>query len=246
MSNFSFDFKGKVALVTGAGEGIGWAIAAALGAAGAQVFANDINPDRAERIADHIKAGGGIAQAWDADVSNKLMVGPMIEGLRDRFGRIDIVVNAAGVEKRGRLYDLDEWDWRRIMDVNLNGCFFVTQLCGRVMAEEGGGVIVNLASTAGHPHPRPGSPAYASSKAGMIAFTKEMAAEFAPLGVRINALCPANIEGDSPHPSDLSRIPQSRMGRAEEVAGAALFLCSDAASFITGQALHVDGGETMF
>jgi NAD(P)-dependent dehydrogenase (short-subunit alcohol dehydrogenase family) len=246
MSNFTVNLKGKVALVTGAGEGIGWAIAAALGAAGAQVFANDINPDRADRIAEHIQAGGGIAQAWDADVSNKLLVGPMIEGLRDRFGRIDLVVNAAGVEKRGRLYDLDEWDWRRILDVNLNGCFFVSQLCGRVMAEEGGGVIVNIASTAGHPQGRAGSPAYASSKAAMIAFTKEMAAEFAPLGVRINALCPANIEGDSPHPSDLSRIPQGRLGRPEEVAAAALFLCSEAASFITGQAIHVDGGETMF
>lgn len=244
MSNFHVDLNGKRALVTGAGAGIGRATAFALAEAGASVFCNDINPDRAQHIADEITAQGGKALAWQADVSNKLMVGPMIEAMRDAFEHIDIVVNAAGVEKFSTLIKLDEWDWRRVLDVNLNGAFFVTQLAGRVMAEEGGGVIVNLASTAGHPLPRENSVAYTASKAALIGLTKESARELAAYGIRVNAVCPANIEDDSPV-EKVNHIPQKRMGKPDEVASVILFLCSDAASYITGQAIHVDGGESM-
>lgn len=244
MSNFHVDLTGKKALVTGAGEGIGWATALALAGAGAHVFTVDINPDRADRIADAIQAQGGQATSYQADVGNKLFVGPMIEAMRDTYGRIDLVINAAGVEKISPLLNLDEWDWRKSIEVNLNGTFFVTQLAGRVMAEEGGGVIVNLASTAGHGTPRLHSAPYAASKAGVIGFTREVAREFAPLGIRVNAVCAGNIVGDS-EPVDLIRVAQGRAGTAEEVAQVMLFLCSDAASFITGQAIHVDGGENM-
>lgn len=245
MSTFTFNFTGKNALITGAGEGIGWAIADAFGQAGANVFVNDLNPDRAERIAAHInQMGKGRAVGWQGDISNKLLVGPMIEAMRDEFGQIDIVVNAAGVEKQSLLTKLDEWDWRRMMDVNLNGAFFVTQLAGRVMSDEGGGVMVHVASTAGHPQPRTNSAAYSASKAGLIAFTKAAAREFAPHGIRVNAVCPANITDDSAT-TDLSSIALGRLGLAEEVAQVVLFLCSDAASYITGQALHVDGGDSM-
>jgi 3-oxoacyl-[acyl-carrier protein] reductase len=185
-----------------------------------------------------------VAVGWEGDVANKLLVGPMIEAMRDEFERIDIVVNAAGVEKDSTLIALDEWDWRRVLDVNLNGTFFVSQLAGRVMADEGGGVIVNIASTAGHSLPRANRSAFVASKAGVIGFTKEAAREFAAFGVRINAVCPANIFGDSENPN-LDAIPQGRLGQPEEVASVVLFLCSDAASFITGQAIHVDGGESM-
>jgi 3-oxoacyl-[acyl-carrier protein] reductase len=245
MSDFSFTLTGKNALVTGAGQGIGWAVAEALGLAGANVFAADINPERADKIADHITSQGGTAMGWQVDVANKLLVGPMIENMRDHFGKIDIVVNAAGVEKISTLIKLDEWDWRRVLDVNLNGTFFVSQLTGRVMADEGGGVIVNIASTAGHPLARPTSAPYVASKAAVIGFTKEASREFAAYNIRVNAVCPANIEDDSPLPSDVERIPQGRMGTAEEVANVVLFLCSSAASYITGQAIHVDGGESM-
>lgn len=247
MSTFHVDLSGKVALVTGAGLGIGRAIALGLAQSGAAVFVNDLNPDNAERVSEEIQAQDGQAVAWVADVANKLLVGPMIENLRDEFGHLDIVVNAAGVEKISSFIKLDEWDWRRVMDVNLNGTFFVSQLAGRVMADEGGGVIVNIASTAGHTMPRENSVAYVASKGGIIGLTKEMARELAPYQVRVNAVCPANIE----HPDerserfDPSRIPQGRLGQPEEVAQVVLFLCSEGASYITGQAIHVDGGESM-
>jgi 3-oxoacyl-[acyl-carrier protein] reductase len=244
MSDFSVNLTGKNALVTGAGEGLGWAVAVALARAGARVFANDLNPDRADSVVAHICAQGGEAQAYQCDISNKLMVGPLIESMRDAYGKIDIVVNAAGVEKRASLITLDEWDWRRVVDVNLTGAFFVSQLAGRVMKDEGGGVIINLASTAGHPLARAYSAAYVASKAGLVGLTKELAREFAAYGVRVNAVCPANIVGDSEPPS-LDKVPQGRLGQPSEVAAVVLFLCSDAASFITGQALHVDGGESM-
>ncbi|KAB2906077.1 MAG: SDR family oxidoreductase [Anaerolineae bacterium] len=244
MSNFKVDLTGKRALITGAGAGVGRATAMALAQAGAWVFCNDINPDRAQQIADEINAEGGRAIGWHADVSNKLLVGPMVESMRDHFERIDIVVNAAGVEKRSTLIKLDEWDWRRVLDVNLNGAFFLTQLAGRVMADEGGGVIVNIASTAGHTLARESSAAYTASKAGMIGLTKESARELAAYGIRVNAVCPANIEEDSPVETT-HHIPQKRLGTPEEVANVVLFLCSSAASYITGQAIHVDGGESM-
>lgn len=247
MTNFTVNLNEKVALVTGGGVGVGRAIALALGAAGASVFVVDINPDKCEEVADEIIAAGGKAQGWQADVSNKLLVGPMIEKLRDTFERIDIVVNAAGVEKISSLIKIDEWDWRRSMDVNINGTFFVTQLAGRVMVEEGGGVIVNIASTAGHTLPRKNSVAYVTSKAAIVGLTKESAREFAALGVRINAVCPANIDtaDEQPERSNVDSIPQQRLGTPEEVANVVLFLCSNAASYMTGQALHVDGGESM-
>lgn len=247
MPNFQVDLKGCNALVTGAGKGIGQAIALSLAASGAAVWVNDINPDSADTIADAIQSQGGRAVAWTADVANKLAVGAMIEAMRDELGRVDIVVNAAGVEKLGGVMKLDEWDWRRVFDINLNGTFFVTQLAGRVMADEGGGVIINLASTAGHSLPRPNSPAYVASKAAIVGLTKEAAREFASYRVRINAVCHGNINTPDEEPArfDINRIPQGRLGNPDEVAQVVLFLCSDAASYITGQAIHVDGGESM-
>jgi NAD(P)-dependent dehydrogenase (short-subunit alcohol dehydrogenase family) len=147
--NFSVDLGGKVALVTGAGDGVGRAIALALGKAGAAVGVNDLNPDRADDVAETIMAAGGQALPWAADISNKYQVAAMIENLRDRFSHLHILVNAAGVQRPSTLIKLDEYDWRRILEVNLTGTFFCTQLAGRVMADEGGGIIVNLASAYG-------------------------------------------------------------------------------------------------
>lgn len=246
-SPFYVRLEGHAALVTGAGGGIGRETALLLASAGAAVVVNDLNPDRADDTADAITAAGGRALAWQADVSNRFQVGSMIEAGRDAFGRLDILVNAAGVYKGGGLATLDEWDWRRVLDVNLTGAFFCSQLLSRVMDDEGGGVIVNVASTAGHPDPLAEGVSYTASKAGLIGMTKQFARELAPRGIRVNAVCPANIaDEDETVRSGEQKLPaQGRLGQAGEVASVILFLISDAASYITGQAINVDGGASM-
>jgi len=229
-ASFSVHLDGQAALVTGAGADIGRAAALALGASGAAVVVNDLNPDRADRVAQEIIDAGGKALAWDADVANRFQVASMIEAGRDAFGRLTLLVNAAGVYKVGPMATLDEWDWRRVLDVNLTGAFFCSQLLSRVMADEGGGAIVNVASSAAG-HSLPDGAAYVASKSGLLGLTRQSARELAPLGIRVNAICPAPLSGDEAADAAL----------AEACAGATLFLCSDAARLIAGQAIEISG-----
>lgn len=248
------DFNGKVVLVTGAGRGIGRAIAQAFGARGSLVAANDITPVNLDETVALIAAAGGEAKGYIADVSNKMSIQTMIEAILDEWERIDILINNAGVEPHTSLLDLDEWDWRHTLDVNLNGPFFTMQSVGRVMREQGGGVIVNISSIAGRAHGLKDRSAYVASKMGLIGLTREAARELAAYNIRVNAVCPGVIETEMTAALRkntammnkwLEDIPMSRLGKPDDVAGLVLFLCSGAAAYLTGQAINVDGGKVM-
>lgn len=248
------DFKNKVALITGSGRGIGRAIALAFASEGAKVAVNDVNPTGAEETVRLIGEAGGEAKAWVADVSNKMAIQTMAQDILETWGRVDILINNAGVEPHKPILTMDEWDWDRTLDVNLKGPFLLTQTVGRAMKETGGGVVVNVASIAGRASGLRDRAAYVASKTGLVGFTKEAARELAPHGIRVNAVCPgviitemtAHLRDDEAMMSKwLADIPQGRLGEPDDVTGLVLFLCSDAARYITGQAIHVDGGKVM-
>jgi 3-oxoacyl-[acyl-carrier protein] reductase len=248
------NFQNQVVLITGAGRGIGKAIALAFAREGAKVAVNDINPDSCEATANEINASGGEATAFHADVSNKLAVQSMLIDLEDRWGRVDVLINNAGVEPHKPIVQLDEWDWDRTIDVNLKGAFICSQSVGRMMIKQGGGAIVNIASIAGRAAGLRDRSAYVASKTGLIGFTKECAREFAAHQIRVNAVCPGVIVTEmTAHLRDnaaqmqkwLEDIPLGRLGEPDDVSGLVLFLCSDAARYITGQAINVDGGKVM-
>jgi len=248
------EFAGKTVLVTGAGRGIGRSIAEAFAAQGANVAANDVTPINLDVTVERIAAAGGRCKGYVFDVAMKMPVQAMIEQVRDDWGGLDILINNAGVEPHASILDMDEWDWRRTIDVNLSGPFFTIQSAARVMREQGGGVIVNIASIAGRAHGLRERAAYVASKTGLIGLTREAARELAAFNIRVNAVCPGVIETEMTATlrQDESRlrkwledIPQGRLGRPEDVASLVLFLCSDLAAYLTGQAINVDGGKVM-
>ncbi|MCB9421961.1 MAG: SDR family oxidoreductase [Ardenticatenaceae bacterium] len=196
---------GQVAIVTGAGRGIGAAVAQLLAASGTKVAINDINPDRAERTAAAIRAEGGEAAAIVADISNKFQCSHLVDSTRREWGRLDILINNAAIKPSSSILKTDEFEWQRVMDVNLKGTFFMSQLVGRVMADENqarGGVIINVGSKAGVIEPLVNHAAYAASKAGVVGFTRECAREFANYGIRVHAVTPDE-------PADAATVAQT-------------------------------------
>jgi len=247
----------KVAIVTGAGQGLGEAIAKTLAESGAFVAVNDLNPDRASRVAGEINQEGGQAIGISADVSNKFQCVNLVETTRKKWGRLDILVNNAGIEPVSPILKMDEWDWDRCIDVNLKGTFFMSQLCGRVMADENGhrgAAIVNISSIAGVETPLKDRAAYCASKAGIVGFSRECAREFAQYGIRVNTVVPGVFatpmtEKARNNPEMMAKwkreIPQERLGNPQELAETVLFLCSEASSYMTGSTITVDGGKVM-
>jgi NAD(P)-dependent dehydrogenase (short-subunit alcohol dehydrogenase family) len=250
--NATFDFTGKVALVTGSGSGMGRASAAAFAAAGASVAVADIDPEGGRQTVQQIEADGGTATFFEVDVSSELAVARLIEDVEAHYGALDIAHNNAGIEADlVPMADLSGDAWRRLIDINLSSVFYSMKAEIPAMVRRGGGAIVNTASASGliggYQHSD-----YVASKHGVVGLTKAAAMDYATQAVRVNSICPGLIEtpfiGELPRPA-IDRLmlatPMTRMGQPAEIAQAVLWLCSDAASYVTGHALAVDGGVAL-
>ncbi|HET9921593.1 MAG TPA: glucose 1-dehydrogenase [Ktedonobacteraceae bacterium] len=239
-------FTNKVVLVTGAAHGIGRAIALRFGDEGAQVVVNDVNEQGAEATAQAIAADGGLSVAVVADVSNKGAVDRLFDDILGRFGTLDVLVNNAGLINVERHFlEGDETWWDRVLATNLKSVFLCSLRAAHIMVRHHHGVIINM-SSGGATRSHRAMAAYDASKGGIEALTRAMAIDLAPYGIRVNALIPGSIDTQGMSPEVKQErgetIPLGRVGEAEEMAGPAVFLASDDASYITGHILAVDGG----
>jgi 3-oxoacyl-[acyl-carrier protein] reductase len=247
----SVDLSGRVAVVTGGVRGIGRSIAEALGRAGAELVLVDLAEQDLEKAADEIRSTGP-ACTWQAsNVADPDSVRTAFHAILDAHGRIDILVNNAGITRDNIVLRMKGDEWSSVVGVNLSGVFHCTQAAARSMLKARSGKIVNIASVSGF-RGNPGQANYAAAKGGVIALTKSCAKEFAARGVQVNAVAPGLIETDmtAKLPDEartalLANVPVGRMGSAEEVASAVLFLASPWADYVTGHVLVVDGGLAM-
>ena len=253
MSPNLFDLTGKVAVVTGAGRGIGRGIAEALAGFGAAVVLAGRTGAVLEEAAGAIRAAGGRAAVQVADVSQEASVLALRDAALAAFGQIDVLVNNAGINPIWRTIEKTSLaDWQAILDVNLTGTFLCCKYLGAAMAERGSGSVVNISSVAGHVGLTRSTP-YCASKGGVELLSKALAIEWAARGVRVNCLTPGYVDTDLTsgllHHETLGKpfldhTPMGRFGQTRDMMGAAVFLASDASSYMTGQSLVVDGGWT--
>lgn len=243
--------SGKVAVVTGAAQGIGKAIAMALAHEGADIVVSDINLERAEATAREIEALGRKALAVKTNVAKGEEVEALAQATLEAFAKIDILVNNAGITRDNLLMRMKDEEWDQVMEVNLRGVFYCTRAFVRSMLKQKGGKIVNITSIVGVMG-NAGQANYSASKAGVIGFTKTMARELASRNITVNAVAPGFIDTDMTRALSeevrknlLVQIPLARLGTPEDIAEAVCFLVSETASYITGQIIHVNGGMLM-
>jgi 3-oxoacyl-[acyl-carrier protein] reductase len=247
------ELAGKVAVVTGAGQGIGKALARGLAAAGAAVVVSDVLPKNADAVARQIVADGGRALGLGVDVSKATEVTSMIDAALSELNRVDILINNAGVFPRATVLELDSETWDAVMNVNLRGTWLCSQAAARVMVEQGeGGRIINFASVAAF-RPALRGAHYAASKAGIVAFTRNMALEVAPYNITVNAIAPGLTDTAQPRygmtedeiAATATDVPLGRIAQPEDMVPTVLFLCGPGGAYITGQTHHVNGGAWM-
>ena len=243
--------NGKIALVTGAAQGIGRDIALALAADGADVSICDVNLDAAQTTANDIEAKGRKSLALKANVASSAEVTAMIDQVVEKFGRIDILVNNAGITRDSLILRMKDEDWDLVLSINLKGAFLCTKAALKYMTKQRGGNIINIASIVGAMG-NAGQANYVASKAGLIGLTKTIAREYANRGITANAVAPGFIDtamtkalSDTVRAELAKQIPLGKLGTPEDVANAVRFLASPLASYITGQVIHVNGGMYM-
>lgn len=239
---------GRVAIVTGGSRGIGAAITALLAEDGATVVVSGRDADRLERAVKEMVAGGATVVGVAADAASRDDAERLVDTAKQRFGRLDVLINNAGITRDALLVRMKDEDWDRVMDVNLRGAFFMTRAASRLMMRQKSGRIINIASTAGAMG-NAGQANYSAAKAGLIGLTKSAARELAHWSILVNAVAPGLIETDltatvpeTARQALLAQIPLGRIGTAREVAEMVRFLVGDGATYITGQVFHVNGG----
>jgi 3-oxoacyl-[acyl-carrier protein] reductase len=239
----------KVALVTGGGQGLGEAISLALAGEGAHVAVGDIDMDRAARVAALIEERGRKAVALKADVSSESDVKALVAQSVAGLGTIDILVNNAGIFHGGPVAEMSEDIWDRVLDINLKGTFLCSREIIPLFKEKGSGKVINIASLAGQVGGILAGANYATSKAGVICFTKSLAKELAPFGVNVNCIAPGVIDTEMteafPREEMKKTIPLGTLGEPQDVANAVLFFASEESKYITGETLNVNGGILM-
>jgi NAD(P)-dependent dehydrogenase (short-subunit alcohol dehydrogenase family) len=250
----SFGLAGRVAVVTGGNRGLGRAYARALGEAGARVAVLVRDPATAAEAVDDLVAAGTQARAFAADVTRRADVDRAVAEIVAAFGRVDVLVNNAGTCIHRPALEVTDDEWREVIDVNVTGVWNCCQAFGRQMADQGGGTIVNIGSMSGLVVNRPQwQPAYNASKAAVHHLTRSLAAEWAPLGIRVNALAPGYVKTEMAPVDEpqfqrywIEDAPMRRYATPEEIAPSLIYLASDASAFMTGSVLVIDGGYTVF